>query len=526
MKFLLAILGCAILCGPVIAWQEPPPALYEIAGKVLDADTHEAIARVRVNLQWHGSGRNREIAILTDESGAFHVSNVPLGVMSVTYERSGYLPSGGGQLLNVMGPRSVIEFTRFLRKQVVIEGVVANDKGGVLRASVIALRRKAIDGHWEPVRVSSATTDSEGHFRIAGLPPGRYYVAVNPVSTSARTAYPSLFYPDATSLANAELLDLPSGKDQLLDIRVAGQRGFEVQGRIDVDTDSLSCNLVPDMESLRIAQFAAGTCAWDRKSRKFTVPNVAPGAYRLEAGWTADQRSHAATRSITVADRNVDGIVISAAADRILRGSVQQDSPPAEPNWVVRLTASWNGAVANAEPDGTFAFEEIPPGVFRVQVDRSPAQCLQAIHQGWRDALREGVVIADQNSDPLQVVLSNHCGSLEGTIDAPVSNPPAAITVAFFRRASGEMIFESQAGAALSRRQPGTLSFLSRSIAPDDYLVFAWATRDGSIAQLPYATPEFEREYGSLAESVTVRADEKAVVTLHHLLPGSAFEKD
>jgi len=519
-RFLVCLwVSCALPMAAQTALQ--PPAAYEVVGHLLDADTREPIARARVNFRWNGSGQLRDIALLTDSAGSFRVSNLPTGVMSVTYERSGYLALNRNGPINVMGPRSVIEFTRVLRKQVVIEGSLASQNGTSLRSATLsALRLRVVDGRWQPVLASSATTDAEGRFRLAGLPAGRYYLAINPVSEASRTAYPAVFYPHATRLVNAHVFDLSSGQEEHLEIRLQGEPGRRVNGTLDVDSNSLACNLLPDLDSLRITQSSVG-CSVDPKTHSFTIPNVPAGTYRFEAYWS-DGQGHTATKTITVSDRDVDGLVVTASADRKLRGTVLLDAAPA-PKMPVRLTASWSTTFASSEPDGTFVMPELLSGLFRVQVDKPDNICVQSIYQGSREVLQYGALIADQDPDPLQISLSSHCGVIAGAIDALDATPMRPVSVAFFRQVDGDLIFDTQ---ALSGQNGGPSKFISRSLTPGQYVVFGWASESGSFTQLPYADPEFLREFGSLGVPVTVRADEKVSITLQHLLPGSAFAKE
>jgi len=512
-------LSCALPMAAQTAVQ--PPAAYEVVGYVLDADTREPIPGVRVNLRWNGSGQLRDIALLTDYAGSLRVTNLPTGVMAVTWQRSGYLPAKGKGPINVMGPRSRIEFTRLLRKQVVIEGSVANQNGTSLRgATISALRLRVVEGRWQPVLASSAATDGEGRFRLARLPAGRYYLAINPVSEMSRSAYPAVFYPHATRLVNAHIFDLSSGQEEHLEIRLQGEHGNRVSGTLAVDSNSLSCNLLPDMDSLRIVQSAVG-CTVDPKTHTFAIPNVPAGIYRFEAYWS-DGQSHITTKTITVADRNVDGVVVTASPDKKLRGVVLQEGAPA-PKISIQLTASWNSISAISEPDGTFAIPELLSGLLRVQVDRRDDVCVQSIHQGSRDVLRNGALIEDQDPDPLDIVLSSHCGVIRGAVDAVDATPMRPVSVAFFRQVDGDLVFDSQTS---STGNAGLFKFSSRSLAPGEYMVFAWATESGSFTQLPYAEPEFLREFGSLGVPITVRADEKAGISLQHLLPANAFAKD
>jgi hypothetical protein len=241
----------------------------------------------------------------------------------------------------------------------------------------------------------------------------------------------------------------------------------------------------------------------------------------------ADKTFHTAARTFIVAGQNIEGIVLTEPAERKLQGTLVQDPPAVVSKAVLRLprrASSWEEPSVQAQE--TFTFHHVVEGRYNLEATGLEAQCLQSIRQGGRDALRDGVLIPEEEPEALAVEFSATCGKIDVAVDAALHYPATSIIVGFMRRFDDVIVFDSLTAAGLysTSDYPGKL--VSRSLAPGNYLVFGWPNRAGAVSELPYATPEFLRQYGNLGESVTIGGDAKVSVVLHHLLPTDAFEKD
>src|SRR5262252_2632064 len=71
-----------------------PPAMPTgtavIKGRVVDAQTGSALARVRVRLNWLGSGAPSRPPVTTDQSGRFEFSTLPAGSFVLMADKSTY----------------------------------------------------------------------------------------------------------------------------------------------------------------------------------------------------------------------------------------------------------------------------------------------------------------------------------------------------------------------------------------------------------------------------------------------------
>jgi hypothetical protein len=130
---------CLICHGVLIAGQGTvaAPVVFEVSGKVLDADTHEPIDGARLTL-FPANGKG--IVVLTDSVGSFRVADIPRGYRLYSCEREGYVTERKNSAIVPHGKDNLVEFTMYLRKDVVIDGTVANQSGAGIRAGVAAYR--------------------------------------------------------------------------------------------------------------------------------------------------------------------------------------------------------------------------------------------------------------------------------------------------------------------------------------------------------------------------------------------------
>jgi hypothetical protein len=509
MTRLAALFFC---CSAILLRSQPPPrmpSVHDVIGTVLDIDTHEPIARATITFSWRSPETTRELALLTDSAGSFHIANVSVGFSWVSCHRVGYVGSSNMQIVLPGAPA-----TLYLRKQALIDGIATRSNGKGAIASIAVFRMDPVDGRWQPVLVTSTQTNRDGVFRVAGLQPGHYYVAAYPTVYPERADFAAILYPHAATLQEAQMLDLHPGSEEHLEFHLDAQPVYDVQVRIDINPEGLSCNLLPFLEPIRLA--ATHVCAWNEKTHTFLSSRVPAGTYLLEARWREEGRDLSATKKVTIGG-NLQNVVLDTSPARQLRGRVMQDVWTKSQS-IVRLTLQRaTSSFSEMQPDGSFLFPDLLTGRFRVDVDRDNTQCLASIRQGTRDVLRDGVQLGDEIPEPLEVTLTNRCGRIDGLVAIADTFPRMPFTVAFFRRVDDMLIFDSQVSTGMPTR------FASPALSPGDYLVFAWPTSAHNITQLPYATPEFLREFGSLGESVTVPAGDKMSVTVRQALPAGAF---
>jgi hypothetical protein len=177
--------------------QPAPAATATLAGQVIDDTTKRPLGGVVVTLSLVGPpGRAggpatnvRRASALSNADGRFVFRDVPAGKFTVTSTLAGYSAGAVGQMrvagpsrpIDVAGGARVTDLMVRMWRLSTISGVVRDDLGDPLvGVGVWALRRSMTSGRPE-LTFNGGTveaTDEQGRFRLSGLAPGTYSVAV------------------------------------------------------------------------------------------------------------------------------------------------------------------------------------------------------------------------------------------------------------------------------------------------------------------------------------------------------------
>lgn len=488
-----------------------------LTGRVVDANTGEPIARARLTLRFYQGGQIApEVALLSDADGSFRITNPPEGGYQVTCEKSGYLTINQGM------PSAPTAVELKLIAQAAIEGTVVDDKDAPVAATFIQLlRQQVINGRREFQPANGSSTDETGYFRIFGLPAGRYYLYIAARLSGARRAkplaYPTIYYPNVTEIAAAQAIDLKAGDEQQLHIKLPEPvPAFEIRGVIATANPVFGLSLVRQQSSRQFMQ--SGEVNIDAKAKTFRITHVTPGIYQLTAN-VQDGRNPPlqATTVVTVGNADIAGIRLEPAetgVDGVVRaeGSVS----PSQGMFVSLQSSRYNNG-GPMDADGKFHIANAPPDTYRVvpQIN-SPQWCVGSIMQSGRD-VRDGLtILAGVSPDPLEIVVTSHCGSIDVRLPPSDSPVPPNLTAVLLRKAGDEFVLEKQ--AYLGGRADNPALRLIQGIAPGDYVLYAWP----QDAQIEYANAEYMRQFESYGKSVTVTADSKVSVTVDKVLPISA----
>jgi hypothetical protein len=202
-----------------------PSGTAIIKGRVVDAQTGNGLARARVHLQ--GFTVSPPKTVVTDDTGAFTLTEVVAGTLSIIVDRSGYMstqyPEGGKTIranrrsLTIAAGQVLEGVTIALSRGSAITGRVVDSHGEPAEYVNIQLLRLPPSGHGRPQQRGSAGTNDLGEFRIARLDPGSYVLRAqartnmggdDPGDTQSLPTY----YPGVLSIDDAQPITIERGQ--------------------------------------------------------------------------------------------------------------------------------------------------------------------------------------------------------------------------------------------------------------------------------------------------------------------------
>ena len=409
-----------------------PVAPGIISGRVTSAESGAPLRRAEV-VALNEQRMEPRIA-LTDDDGRFELGGLEAGNWQLTASKIGYSSRQFGQrrpfepvrlLRLAAGERAVADFS--LVRASAIGGRIYDEYGEPLAAVRVHVMRARFVQHkrfLQPVGEGDLTDDT-GTFRIYGLPAGEYYVAaslrVAPVESVVQTTYSPTYYPGTASIAEAQRVLLAPGNDVSVDFQVMPFRTARVEGIVLSSAGSPAdafLNLSSDAGELGVPLGVGGAT---RSDGTFTLPDVPPGAYTLNAELKGPSfGSEAASISLTIYGDDVTGLTLVTGKPATMRGSIVADTGvtrrlPTEISVVARST--------RAEASATFA--EVERNQFELTVPIGPFRLFVEPPDGWmvKDLLVDNAPVIDATLDlggqqnvPLRVVLTDRVSEVRGAI--------------------------------------------------------------------------------------------------------------
>src|SRR5580765_2759395 len=401
----------------------PPPPAGRITGRVLAADNGRPVKRARVFVSAAELPGGR--GMLTDDGGAFDLTELPAGRYTLTVSKSGFVslsygqrrPLQAGTPLQLADGQQLkgIEFQ--LPRGSVISGHVLDEDGDAMPGVMVRIMRyQYLQGEKRLTPAGTGQTDDKGQYRVWGLMPGEYYVNAiargggpggqfggpggqggpggfggrggrfggpgggpgggpSGAPEQEQVNYAPTYYPGVPSVNEAkpvtvglsqEVLDI-SFNMQL--VRVARISGV-VSNPDGTPVTSGNINLMSDSGGGRnqIGMNVGGRIQWDGS---FTLNNVAPGRYILRARGDDSETPQFAAQPIGVNGDDLTGVTVVLSPGATISGTVSflPGGSPAPDYTQFRITApstdqSDFGPQPNArvDKDGRFSIEGVSTG--------------------------------------------------------------------------------------------------------------------------------------------------------------------
>jgi hypothetical protein len=337
--------------------QAPSSAPGAIQGRVVAEGSNTPIAGARVMLMPAALSRGPfgpPAQTTTDQDGAFAFVQVAAGEYRLDVQKAGFVPYGyvppgsrppASRTIQVeAGQSTAIELR--LQKGGVIPGRVLDVNGEPLAdAQVMALRTVstgAMSPRLMPAPGQGQQTNDLGEFRIAGLPPGEYFIAAMPrrsmpvpfggpggdptPASPARTTTATTYYPGTIDPAAAQSIAVAAGETvNNVQFTMQTSPAFRVSGIVvDENGQPVAGAMVMLMGDLRYGAppGPAGNARAGDDGR-FVIGEVTPGTYRISASvpmvmnggsgymsFSTRAGSMSPTAGVTVTEADVAGVTV------------------------------------------------------------------------------------------------------------------------------------------------------------------------------------------------------------------------
>jgi len=338
-----------------------------IAGRVLAADTGRPVKRARVFVSAAELPGGR--GILTDDTGAFQLVELPAGRYTLSVSKSGFVslsygqrrPLQAGTPLQLADGQEIKDLQFQLPRGSVIAGHVYDETGDPMPGVLVrVLRYQYQQGDKRLAPAGTAQTDDQGQYRVWGLMPGDYYIdaqsrinlpfggpagrgggggrgggpggrggaaaaiagvvgAIAGGNVAAlfgpddenQKAYAPTYFPGVTSITEAQPITLGLSQTSAdVDFNLQLVHVARVSGHV-IDPDgtatwSGNVSLVVDSTTVGRGGFGMNYGSRIQYDGTFEISNVPPGRYTLQARGNDNDAPQFASQPLTVGSTDID----------------------------------------------------------------------------------------------------------------------------------------------------------------------------------------------------------------------------
>jgi hypothetical protein len=405
----------------------------------------------------------------TDAQGNYRISDVPAGNYMVAPMAPGFVMSDQnsfgerGKALLLAEGESVenIDFS-LVRGGVITGKVTTADNRPVIEERVyLAPVDFTVNQRGSGFQSSGAATDDRGIYRMFGLAPGRYKIAVGQSEDRSfmngppgRPYYKQTFHPDVSDISKATIVEVTEGGEAAnVDISLGRlTQTYAVSGRIiDGETEQPVGNVRLGVQLVLNSQRRSFVNSYttSNKQGEFKLENLAPGKYGIFINPQAEGSARVIDNPFEIIDRDVEGVVIKTAKSATLSGSIVLENSE-DKVLFARLLKLRIDAYVETEgpsfghrgainPDGSFRITGLETGKARLSLGAQERELLKgfSISRVERDGTpqTEDIVIRDgEDIHGVRIVVVFGSASIRGVIK--VENGTLAADARIFIRAT------------------------------------------------------------------------------------------
>ena len=431
-----------ILASHVCAQQTP--AKFRVSGKVVNAVNGQAWAGAEL---WFAKAEDFEATLqklLTGDDGTFTFTVMEPGKYLLSAQARGFRRQGFEQhgifvsAIVVGAGLNTENITFRLRPDARIMGVIEDDDHDPVQgATVYLFRTDASYGLRQTYLSQQTVSDDRGHYRLAHLEPGSYYVAVSAApwfsgliqpgdvthSSAASqkpefdVAFATTFYPGVKDAASASQIALHEGEDFTADVTLNAVSALHVR------VNHLNEN--PERPvGATLQERVFGTTITQTSHRQVQVDDgveirgVAPGRYVLNIAAYDSSRANRSTVVNLTADIELDGA--SASPVTPIRGVVRMGGGVNAPQQgVVRLWNSRTGELLDSQigEKGQINFDSdsLTPGAYSVYATTSENSIISSLKATGAQVSGQTVQITGGKPVELEIEMASALSKISGT---------------------------------------------------------------------------------------------------------------
>ena len=486
---------------------KPEAATGRIEGQVVADVNGVGLRRARVILRPLETGKPA-LGVETDDRGRFEIRDIPVGNYTLTAQRDGYLASSTFRRGSLrMPPRFYLSRGQRLTNLAfrlnpwsVLAGRVRFEDGDpAVNVRVDLYQQYHARGRHSFKNAGSARTNDHGEYRIHGLAPGAYYVAValegditgpgvedQPrVDDSGREvrvpSYTTTFYPGTQRLSEALPLRLSSGEElNGIDVYMRPVERVRIGGRITdgesgvaIRTASVFLERLDSGNTGTLPAFAE--VQFDAENR-FHIANVAPGWYQLWVESTLENRRLQGRQTLLLSNANVEELEVVVLPARAWQGEVvasgAQRLPPGFRPHVVLEPRSERGSIVDVAPTSDEPFDVLlmPKETYDAFVMNLPEDFyLTEVRASGADVRATGLSTSMATSQPFQIVLESQGAKIDGQVVGPDGSMWSGAAVTLIPEPAGDRLQDYREAYADEYGR-----FRIGGIRPGRYILTAW----------------------------------------------------
>lgn len=454
-------------------------AQITVEGEIVDSTTGAPIAGAQVVLNNADAAKP---TATTDSAGHFRLTgSLPPGA-PLLVSHAGYIMSGP-QVHYEPGANSV-NVRLELVPEAVISGELEDADGfSVAGAAVCAVQYGLVKGQRIPQREQIGISGSLGEYRIANLPPGRYYVRAAARNSNWDARYSLTYYPGTPDPRESDLVVVHTGQQRGdVNIRLAKSEGVSLTGRVLTPAGARAPRQV-SLQTQDFVDLTTFTYAAAEPDGSFLFRHVHPGDYTIRylAGSNPPKAGELwAEQAIQVGSGDVSRVTLAlqpATLQDVSGSLVFQDSSRPAPLSILligtypgtHVTALYRTASTMSSVDGSFVVRGLLPGHYDIAVRPfilnvgTPYLPLLSAQLGSQEVAESGFDIGDTPPATLRIMLSTNAVPVSGRIVDAAGRPAA--------RAA--LLFVATPGDKSTYTSTGLLGNFNLFLLAGDYRVYA-----------------------------------------------------